>query len=249
MIKEYIIKFNKYGLIPFVYAVLILAVLLISGPANSVESETKCEISSDAARKELNNTRTDQAAQAYLSNMMRKDAEIQSGLKISDSRIRDEIKAAFKRDSHLVGYEIFVKSANGAVDLNGMVDRAFEKEEAGKVASRVEGVISVDNNLIVKDFSNTYTFDPWVHDYYLYENYWYGNMRKIPEKSDPEILNAIRDELLWSPYVDADKVDVKVDDGIATLTGKVDSWLAYNTALQNAYQGGAIYVYNKLTLR
>ena len=168
---------------------------------------------------------------------------------INDNKIKDEIAAAFRRDPYLLGSEISLKITNGGVKLFGLVDTAFEKAHAEDVVTRIKGVISVDNNLIVRDFSNTFTFDPWVNDYYLYDFYWYNNLRRFPEKSDPEILKGIKNELFWSPFVDADKVDVKVKDGIATLTGKVDSWLAYNVAMQNAYKGGAIYVYNHLTVQ
>ena len=175
--------------------------------------------------------------------------KVRPSVKISDNKIKDEIKAAFRRDPYLLDYDISLKTVNGGVKLFGLVDTAFEKAQAEDVVSRVKGVISVDNNLIVRDFSNTFTFDPWVNDYYLYDFYWYNNLRRFPEKSDPEILKGIKNELFWSPFVDADKVDVKVKDGIATLTGKVDSWLAYNVAMQNAYKGGAIYVYNHLTVQ
>lgn len=169
--------------------------------------------------------------------------------KIGDNRIKDRLISAFRRDPYLTGYEIRINVVNGIVDLNGMVDTSFEKLQAHDVTSRVKGVINVDNNLIVKNFSNTYTFDPWVNDYFLYDFYWYGNMRRYPAKSDSEILNNIKKELFWSSFVDEDQVEVKVDDGIATLKGRVYSWLEYNTALKNAYEGGAIYVYNELTVR
>jgi osmotically-inducible protein OsmY len=175
--------------------------------------------------------------------------KVRPDVKISDNKLIDEIRAAFSRDPYLADYEISLKAVNGGVKLFGLVDTAFEKAQAEDAASRVKGVISIDNNLIVRDFSNTSTFDPWVNDYYLYDFYWYDNMRRFPGKSDSELMKDIKNELNWSPFVDADQIEVTVKDGIATLRGRVDSWLAYNIALQNAYKGGAIYVYNKLTVR
>jgi hypothetical protein len=40
-----------------------------------------------------------------------------------------------------------------------------------------------------------------------------------------------------------------VDDGVATLTGTVDSWSEYDAAVNNAYEGGAVYVDNELLVK
>lgn len=40
--------------------------------------------------------------------------------------------------------------------------------------------------------------------------------------------------------------NVSVEDGVATLTGAVDSWTEYNAARENAFQGGAVTVITKL---
>lgn len=82
------------------------------------------------------------------------------------------------------------------------------------------------------------------------DNYdWYYSTRRFPEKSDLETLKDIRDEMFWSPFVDSDQVDVEVNEGIATLTGTVDSWTEYNSAAENAYEGGAVYVDNELKVK
>jgi osmotically-inducible protein OsmY len=54
--------------------------------------------------------------------------------------------------------------------------------------------------------------------------------------------------LFWSPFVDSDDVTVSVEAGVATLTGSVDSLGEYNAARENAFEGGAITVINKLEL-
>lgn len=56
----------------------------------------------------------------------------------------------------------------------------------------------------------------------------------------------IEDELFWSPFVDADEVEVSVEDGVATLTGQVDSWTKRNVASGHALEGGALRVVNRL---
>jgi osmotically-inducible protein OsmY len=50
----------------------------------------------------------------------------------------------------------------------------------------------------------------------------------------------------WSPFVDADDVTIRVSDGVATLTGEVDSWSELRAATENAFEGGARWVRNDL---
>jgi osmotically-inducible protein OsmY len=52
--------------------------------------------------------------------------------------------------------------------------------------------------------------------------------------------------MFWSPFVDANQVRVKVDAGIATLEGKVDDYAEMHAAVENAFEGGATRVDNRL---
>ena len=65
-------------------------------------------------------------------------------------------------------------------------------------------------------------------------------------RSDADIREDIESELAWSPFVDANEVTVSVENGVATLTGTVDTWAEYNAARENAYEGGAASVITKL---
>ena len=42
-------------------------------------------------------------------------------------------------------------------------------------------------------------------------------------KNDWAILEDVRDELFWSPFVNEDEIEVPVDSGRVTLSGTVDS--------------------------
>ncbi len=63
---------------------------------------------------------------------------------------------------------------------------------------------------------------------------------------DRELRQDIRDELAFSPFVDEERVHVKVRRGVATLTGTVEDRSAMVAAVENAYEGGARRVVNKL---
>jgi osmotically-inducible protein OsmY len=75
--------------------------------------------------------------------------------------------------------------------------------------------------------------------------------RTTPEhrrKSDREIHRDVASELYWSPFVDADRVTIDVDNGVVTLTGAVGSPRERLVARDNALEGGALAVNNDLTI-
>jgi osmotically-inducible protein OsmY len=63
------------------------------------------------------------------------------------------------------------------------------------------------------------------------------------------VQEDIEDESWWSPFVDGDDISVVVSDGIATLTGTVDTWAEREAATENALEGGATSAVNKLSVR
>jgi osmotically-inducible protein OsmY len=168
---------------------------------------------------------------------------------LSDQKIEDMVRRALLRNPYVESYEITVDVTNGVAKLYGTVDSYFEKSQADDVASRVNGVITVDNNLIVQDDYNSYIYDPYVDDSFLYDYDWFSYRPRFPAKSDLRIKEDIEDELWWSPFVDSDDVSVTVEEGKATLSGTVDSWLEYAAAQDNAYEGGAVYVENDLVVK
>jgi osmotically-inducible protein OsmY len=87
-----------------------------------------------------------------------------------------------------------------------------------------------------------------VDNWYLNDTEWYSYRPTYSGSSDFRIEQEIRDQLFWSPFVDDADVTVSVDDGEATLTGTVDSYMEYGAAQDNAYEGGAIFVDNDLVV-
>jgi osmotically-inducible protein OsmY len=119
-------------------------------------------------------------------------------------------------------YEIDVSVDAGRVYLSGDVNSWFEKNEAGRVAGNVKGVIEMVNNIHYPD--------TWS---------W---------KSDKEIREDVKDQLFWSPYVDEEQVNVSVFNGVVILTGNVETLSERRAAEENAYEGGAKKVKNNLTV-
>ena len=162
----------------------------------------------------------------------------------TDDKIAQNVKDALLRDTVVDSFQVDVKSDRGTVTLNGTVDSYYEKSHAEDVAYRLNGVVGVKNNLDVNYPTVTYHNFRW-DPYYVYNPHYYDWSRSSL-RSDTEIKDDIEDELFWSPFVDEDEVKVSVDNGTATLTGTVDDWNEFFSASENAREGGASSVINKL---
>jgi osmotically-inducible protein OsmY len=149
--------------------------------------------------------------------------KVQPPNRISDEDIRKSVEAAYKNSPYVTESQVDVSVVLGRVYLNGTVESFFEKDKAGELAAKQKGVVDVQNNLAV--------------------------YKGKPGSEDWEILEDIRTELWWSPFVDAKKVKVSVKNGVAYLSGEVDTLNEKAAAEKNAYEGGAKAVINNLTVK
>lgn len=70
--------------------------------------------------------------------------------KVKDAAITSAINAKLFGDSNLSALRIDVDTVDGHVTLSGSAPDAASKEHASALASRVDGVVSVDNRLLVE---------------------------------------------------------------------------------------------------
>jgi osmotically-inducible protein OsmY len=138
----------------------------------------------------------------------------------ADGELERRVRVKLGTDPYVDHLDVKVSAHEGTVYLRGDVNNSFERFRAGRVAEGVKGATSVVNQL---DFEYVWSW-----------------------KSDREIRRDVRDQLFWSPYVDADEVSVSVDEGIVSLTGLVDTWSERDMAEKNAWDGGAKDVRNRL---
>ncbi len=139
----------------------------------------------------------------------------------TDPEIEEAARQAILRDTTLGRYDFSVTVINGKAYLNGMVESAYEKRRAGDVVSGVYGIIDIQNRLKVND-------------------------RLLV--SDSVIQDRIEEEFFWSVFVNSDEIDATVDRGVATLTGKADSWQEVNAAIANAFEAGARKVESRISV-
>lgn len=167
----------------------------------------------------------------------------------SDREVAKAVRNAILWDPWVELAEVTVTMKNGVANLTGKVDTYFEKGRADDVAARTFGVVAVNNRLDVKDHRQALSYNPYVYDDYIYAYDWYDYEPLPTFKSDRQIKTDIKSELFWNPFVNQGDIRVQVDEGVATLKGTVDTWGEWNTALEEAYEGGATWVYNKLAVR
>lgn len=163
-----------------------------------------------------------------------------------ENDLRSRIYDALKKDPYVRGYDVIIGTLKGVVTLRGSVGNNFEKLRIDDIVSKVKGVAMVKNKIDVQD-DLPYVYNPYLEDPFIENpaNRPYIYKRVI---SDKKIKKSIENKLWWSPFVDSDDIEVKVDDGEATLTGTVNSYTEYSIAASKAYEGGAAYVDNELTV-
>lgn len=162
-------------------------------------------------------------------------------------QLKARIEDAVAQDPYLERYEIEVAVFDQDAYLAGDVDSYFEKSRAENVVSSIYGVEEI-HNLLDVEYDLALVYDPYVYEFDPYAYAWYDYEPINVFTTDAEIREEIDDEMWWSPYVDADEVDVQVEDGVATLTGTVDTLFEMDNAVEEAYEGGASWVSNKITV-
>lgn len=109
------------------------------------------------------------------------------------------IKLALMADQRLFPYEINVDMNGDVATLSGKVGSETEKTAAAEIAQGSEGVKSVTNNLeIVKDLPQT-----------------------LARKKDEIITQYVKDRFGKSKTLESAHFDVKTEDGVVSLSGKV----------------------------
>jgi hyperosmotically inducible protein len=83
------------------------------------------------------------------------DSKRSVGEYTDDKMLVGKVKSALISDKTADADEINVESYKGVVQLNGFVDNAKEKAQAEAVARAVDGVKGVENNLMIKQESQT----------------------------------------------------------------------------------------------
>ena len=78
-------------------------------------------------------------------------AAANAGRVVDDSVITGKVKAALVADPTTKAHQISVETFQGVVQLSGFVNSRDQKNRAGDLAKKVQGVKDVENNITVKE--------------------------------------------------------------------------------------------------
>jgi osmotically-inducible protein OsmY len=115
----------------------------------------------------------------------------------TDHEVQADVLAELRWEPSLANDDIAVSVRDGVVTLAGFADSWADRWKAERVASRVQGVKGVANDIKVKLPSSS-------------------------ERPDPDLAHAAVDALKWNVLVPDDRIRVKVSNGWLTLEGEVD---------------------------
>ncbi len=163
-----------------------------------------------------------------------------------DEKLAKTVMQALEADPYLERWEVDVRVINQKAYLTGMVDSYFEKRNAELVASGVKGVVEVANNLTV-DLNRELAIGSSFYAPY-YGPWTFGTPGYYTQDPDERLRQNIQSQYFWSPFVDGGDITITVEDGVATLSGEVDSWREQSSAIDNAYQAGAMSVKSELKI-
>jgi hyperosmotically inducible protein len=129
---------------------------------------------------------------------------------VSDSWITAKTKIALFADSRAPGTSVSVETTKGMVFLRGKVETDAEKKAAEEIARGIEGVQAVRNELQVVP----------------------GSAKKVVEAKDDEITMQVKKRIKADPKLTS--LDVRTDNGVVTLQGKLPSIMDSARASQMA---------------
>ncbi|TFF88455.1 MAG: BON domain-containing protein [Promethearchaeota archaeon] len=125
----------------------------------------------------------------------------------TDEEIKNNVETSLSLNINIDTSDIDISVTAGIVTLEGSVDAYWKKTRAESIASGVNGVLDVINKLTI-----------------------------VPTKNfiDKDISEDIVKSISRNYRVSIDDVDVKVENGVVTLTGTVPDWDAYRAVIDSA---------------
>lgn len=164
-------------------------------------------------------------------------------LRVEPTRAADlaRVEESLARNAWVREGSVRATLRDGVVRLEGSVDSVFQRVQAEAAVAAVEGVIAVDNLLYVFDMRPP-PLDPFVGDPSPEDVEGLALPAVAATVSDREILAAVVERLRWNAVLAGTPIQVEVDDGHVTLSGKVRGPAEARAAVASALRAGAVRV-------
>ncbi|HSM68265.1 MAG TPA: BON domain-containing protein [Xanthomonadales bacterium] len=131
---------------------------------------------------------------------------------VDDASITATVKSKLLWSKNTEGLQINVDTSKGKVTLSGDAESKDAKALAATMAADTRGVVSVDNQLVVD--STKSASEVAKND---------SGKEGFPDVSDGWITTKVTSTFMYSANVASNDIEVSTDQGVVTLTGKVDS--------------------------
>lgn len=138
---------------------------------------------------------------------------------VPDDVLQQRVADALRRDALLGRGRVQALVSNGTVHLVGTADSAEERRRAQDVVASLNGVLHLDSDIVV---------------------------RQRLGLLDAELEHGIERSLAWDSQLADARLQVSVDDGVATVTGRVDDVHDERRVLKRVYEAGARKVRDRL---
>lgn len=153
----------------------------------------------------------------------------------SEREIKNDVERRLTSDLLVNKGAVQVRVDGMEVKLSGKVASAAERERAADDAW-IAGVAKVDDSELV--------VEPWQYDPFRRPG------DDVAPDTDSEVENAIKDAFLYDPRVLSPELRVTVFDGMATLSGTVDSLAAKIAAAEDARNTvGILRIHNRVVVK
>ena len=138
--------------------------------------------------------------------------------KLKDAWLDGKVETALLVNRHLNNFTIDTDVKNGKALLSGTVRSEIDRELAAEIAKGIEGVTSVDNNIIVKKdkekMDKTHTSHKHQDETTRSFGTWYD---------DATTTASVKSKLLWNDETSGLDVNVDTAYGVVTINGVVET--------------------------
>jgi len=145
------------------------------------------------------------------------------GVMVDDAAITAAIRSKLLWSKQADGMTTSVKTRSGRVTLTGNADSQADKDIAGRLASNTDGVMVVDNQLVVDALKPTPV-----------EGAKGAVEQARDDVADSWITTKVKSTLMYSSNVSGSAISVSTNGGIVTLSGLVASGVERDLAIELA---------------